>query len=100
MAFRPKSLVAFMTWEGYNYEDANSIMRWKRLVKMMSTTSIIFERNNESEAVTQNLGLKKFTRLNFQTLEGKSIKRFRLENVFISYLVLKCAGLGDLLVLV
>ena len=52
-------LVAFMTWEGYNYEDA--IIMSERLVKDDVYTSIHIE-EYESEARDTKLGPEEITR--------------------------------------
>ena len=52
-------LVAFMTWEGYNYEDA--IIMSERLLKTMIYTSIHIE-EYESEARDTKLGPEEMTR--------------------------------------
>ena len=52
-------LVAFMTWEGYNYEDA--IIMSERLVKEDVYTSIHIE-EYESEARDTKLGPEEITR--------------------------------------
>ena len=67
LALGQNVLVAFMTWEGYNYEDA--VIMSERLVKddvihqSTSTTTI-------QKLVIQNLDLKKLL-VKFQTL-GKT----------------------------
>lgn len=67
MALGQNVLVAFMTWEGYNYEDA--IIMSRRLVKDDVYTSVHIE-EYESEARDTKLDLKKLP-VKFQTL-GKT----------------------------
>ena len=64
MALGQNVLVAFMTWEGYNYEDA--IIMSRRLVKDDVYTSVHIE-EYESEARDTKLDLKKLP-VKFQTL--------------------------------
>ena len=59
MALGQNPLVAFMTWEGYNYEDA--IIMSRRLVKDDVYTSIHIE-EYESEARDTKLGPEEITR--------------------------------------
>ena len=59
MALGQNPLVAFMTWEGYNYEDA--IIMSERLVKDDVYTSIHIE-EFESEARDTKLGPEEITR--------------------------------------
>lgn len=67
MALGQNVLVAFMTWEGYNYEDA--IIMSRRLVKDDVYTSVHIE-EYESEARDTKLDPKKLP-VKFQTL-GKT----------------------------
>ena len=67
MALGQNVLVAFMTWEGYNYEDA--IIMSRRLVKDDVYTSVHIE-EYESEARDTKWDLKKLP-VKFQTL-GKT----------------------------
>ena len=59
MALGQNVLVAFMTWEGYNYEDA--IIMSRRLVKDDVYTSVHIE-EYESEARDTKLGPEEITR--------------------------------------
>ena len=59
MALGQNTLVAFMTWEGYNYEDA--IIMSRRLVKDDVYTSVHIE-EYESEARDTKLGPEEITR--------------------------------------
>ena len=59
MALGPNPLVAFMTWEGYNYEDA--VIMSERLVKDDVYTSIHIE-EYESESRDTKLGPEEITR--------------------------------------
>ena len=59
MALGQNVLVGFMTWEGYNYEDA--IIMSRRLVKDDVYTSIHIE-EYESEARDTKLGPEEITR--------------------------------------
>ena len=59
MALGRNSLIAFMTWEGYNYEDA--ILISEELVKEDAFTSIHIE-EHEAEARDTKLGPEEITR--------------------------------------
>src|SRR5699024_9238777 len=59
LALGKNTLVAFMTWEGYNYEDA--ILMSEKLVKDDGYTSIHIE-EYESEARDTKLGPEEITR--------------------------------------
>ena len=59
MALGQNPLVAFMTWEGYNYEDA--VIMSERLVKDDVYTSIHIE-EYESESRDTKLGPEEITR--------------------------------------
>lgn len=76
-------LVAFMTWDGYNYEDA--IIMSERLVKDDVYTSIHIE-EFESEARDTKLGPEEMTR-DIPNV-GKMLYA-TLTNVELSVLVLK-----------
>ncbi len=56
MALGKNPLIGFMTWEGYNYEDA--VLLSERLVQEDVYTSIHIE-EYEAEAVTPSLDLKR-----------------------------------------
>ena len=59
LALGQNPLIAFMTWDGYNFEDANAIN--ERLVKEDVYTSIHIE-EHESEARDTKLGPEEITR--------------------------------------
>ncbi len=68
MALGQNVLVAFMTWEGYNYEDA--IIMSRRLVKDDVYTSVHIEEYESEARDTKIRDLKKLP-VKFQTL-GKT----------------------------
>ena len=73
MALGQNVLVAFMTWEGYNYEDA--IIMSRRLVKDDVYTSVHIE-EYESEARDTKLGPEEITR-EIPECRGRRIERSR-----------------------
>src|SRR5699024_12812568 len=71
LALGRNTLVAFMTWEGYNYEDA--IIMSERLVKDDVYTSIHIE-EYESVARDTKLGPKEITR-DISNVSDNSLKK-------------------------
>lgn len=75
MAIGKNLLIGFMTWEGYNYEDA--MLLNERLVKDDVLTSIHIE-EYESEARDTKLGPEEITR-DIQTWEMTPLRTWMKE---------------------